>query len=267
MNNVNAYTQKSSIPKIFYDIAFLTFVVPTVLYTLGYTYKLGRFKFYGVPADYIEVGYNDILAVWLLPLIFLFVLLLPLYPFLIPTHILEELSSAKEKIEQKEKRSESKWKQWLTTIIVILMSFVSLVILISLSDYWYLFKLIPFFIALLFFSTILFWLQSRWKTRNSYRHKLFKLASFLFSTILLIVATGGISESLGVFEAERKTKYQMVCYPERNWMRVAKSGDRIIAKEVSIDTKKITGRTVLIGGNCEDFVMLEDITFAGELTQ
>lgn len=264
MNKANEHTQKSSVPKIFYDIAFLTLVVPTILYTQGYMYKLGKFKFYGVPTDYIEVGYHDIIAVWALPLVFLFVLLLPLYPFLIPSHVLEGLIAEKE-TNKGNSWTDSKWfKPVLNMIFVLLMSLVSVVILAGLSDYWYFFRLIPALSGLFFFSIFLFWLQSRWKTKGSYRHKLLKAASFLLSAILLLIATSGMSEALGVFQAERKMKYQMVCSPEKNWVRIAKSGDKIIAKEVDKDTRKATGKTVLISGKCEDFVILEDVTFTRE---
>jgi len=97
---------------------------------------------------------RKLIPVWALPLIFLFVFLLPLYPFLIPSHVLEGFVAEKQTNENKS-WTDSKWfKPALNLTFVLLMSLASLVILADLSDYWYFFKLVPFLFGLLFFFCI-----------------------------------------------------------------------------------------------------------------
>lgn len=260
-----SYVKEFSIPKIVYDLAFITVLLPAFLYFHTYLYKLGKFNFYGIPSDYIDVGYNDILALISILLAFLFIFFMPLYYFFVPQEVLEDLVE--------EDKGKSKWlsiseqKQKIVFVLLILIVLFIIVcdineyrtsILYGLKEYWDFAGSVYELIFLFILMMAMYLVQSVWNTKDIPRQKLLKLGSVTFTTLLFLISTTGISQQLGEFHAARKTTYEKVCSPEKNWIRIGKSGDRIIAKEINELTNKLDERTVLIGANCNDFVLLEN---------
>ena len=259
--NSRNYSHKSSIPKIVYDIAFITFMLPAILNLHAYMYKLGKFNFYGVPPDYIEVGYQDLLNLWTVPLIFLFILLLPFYPFFIPSQVLERLFARQEM--NKKNRSGADWRSRLIKGgFVLLMSLASFALLYNLGTYWdFARSHLPLFSSFVF-SIFLLWAQSFWITKRSASERLLKIVSVIFSVLMLLISTTAIAQELGKFHAEKKTKYEAICSPEKKWVRVGKTGDKIIAKEINEVTNKADKKTILVGANCNDVIIFEDVVYS-----
>lgn len=253
--------KKFSIPKIVYDIALITFFLPAILYLHAHMYKLGKFAHYRIPADYVEVGYQDIISLWSIPLVFIFIFLLPFYVFFVPSEILEELTAAK-KIKNRS-WFENRWVQLsFKGFYFLLMGIASLTLLFRFFDYWYLLKEIYPLFGSIAVSIALFCVQSVWKAEKI-SHRLLKTSGVIFSLILLLIGTTAIAQSIGKFQAERKTKYEKICAPERNLARIGRAGDKIIAKEIGADNP-VGGKTVLVGSTCSDAIVLEDLLLTAD---
>lgn len=257
------YLQNFSIPKILYDIAAITFLLPTVLYLHAHMYKLGRFDFYEIPIDYLEVSYHDIVALWALPVVFLFIFLLPFYAFFIPSQVLEGLTSQKQ--SAKKDWTDSKWLGYIFKgLFLLLMTGVSGLILSNFDGYWdFVTSTYPLFAAFIF-STVLFWIQTFWDTKGVTSQKLMKIGSFVFSLLLMLISTTSIAQKMGKFQAQKKMNYERICSSEKNWIRVGKSGDKIIAKEIDQNTNTAAKKTLLIGSNCDEVIILENISIASQ---
>lgn len=144
------------------------------------------------------------------------------------------------------------------------MGLASLLMLYAVGDYWSLLKENYQIFLLFLFTVFLFWLQSLWDVKGkNIRQKLLKSGGVIFSILLFLLATTSIAQELGEFHAAKNPNYEKICSPEKNWIRIDKTGDKIIAKELDSNLKLIGGKTVLVGSTCSDFLVLENIKVGG----
>lgn len=233
---------KLRLPALFYDLTLLTVIAPFHAYLWTYLFKRGRFNYYLVPLDLIEISVSDLTALFLAILALTFALTLPLYPIL-PYFFPVALKNESKKILS------DRILMIVVGLELLVVAFILMTTFFSIDRYW---RFIGenFGLCLLAFTGLITFLSVLFKGKFQQKELDVKSSLALVAgVVIFLFFSSAVAQNLGTYFAKNQITYDTVC---GNYFRIARAGDKTIVKKVDRSGRTFDNTYRFLPDQCQD---------------